>query len=80
MTDLTFRNLNKFVVSFRAGGNERTRNSFEKYYMPLLEIKDFNVLIDNKPFLDQVVKQDAYEKLAEMSRNNEAMIIQQELY
>ena len=80
MTDLTFRNLNKFVVSFRAGGNERTRNSFEKYYMPLLEIKDFNVLIDNNPFLDQVVKQDAYEKLAEMSRNNEAMIIQQELY
>ena len=24
--------------------------------MPLVEIKDFNVLTDNKPFLDQSVK------------------------
>ena len=24
--------------------------------MPLVEVKDFNVLIDNKPFLDQPVK------------------------
>ena len=24
--------------------------------MPLVEIKDFNVLIDNKPFFDQTVK------------------------
>ena len=24
--------------------------------MPLVEIKDFNALIDNKPFLDQPVK------------------------
>ena len=39
--------------------------------MPLVEIKDFNVLIDNKPFFDQPVKnkQEAYEKLIEMSRN-----------
>ena len=24
---------------------------FDKHYMPLVEIKDFNVLIDNKQFL-----------------------------
>ena len=36
--------------------------------MPLLEIKDFNALIENKPFFDQPVKkkQEAYEKLTEM--------------
>ena len=33
-----------------------TRDSFDKYYMPLVYIKDFNASIDNKPFLDQPVK------------------------
>ena len=31
-------------------------DSFNKYYMPLVEIKDFNALIENKPFFDQSVK------------------------
>ena len=41
--------------------------------MPLVEIKDFFALIDNKPFFDKHVKnkQEAYEKTAEMSRNND---------
>ena len=30
-----------------------TINSLSKYYMPLVEIKDFNALIDNKLFFDQ---------------------------
>ena len=48
------------------------RNSFDKYYMPLVEIKDFHALIDNKPSFDLPVKnkQEAYEKLIEMSRND----------
>ena len=29
-----------------------TRNSFDEYYMSLVEIKDFNALIDNKLFFD----------------------------
>ena len=39
----------------------------------MVEIKDFNVLIDSKPFFDQPIKikQEAYEKLVEMSRNND---------
>ena len=41
--------------------------------MPLVEIKDFDTLIDNKSFFDQPVKneQEANEKLVEMSRNND---------
>ena len=41
--------------------------------MSLVEIKDFNALIENKPFFDQPVKDKhkAYEKLVEMSRNND---------
>ena len=44
--------------------------------MPLVEIKDFNVLINNKPFFDQQVKnkQEAYKKHIEMSK----MIIKQQ--
>ena len=41
--------------------------------MALVEIKYFNVLIDNKPFLDHPIKnkQEAHEKIIEMSRNDD---------
>ena len=59
------------VLSLKNGEYDRTKNYFDKCYMPLVEIKDFNALTDNKPFFDQPVKnkQKEYEKLIEMSRN-----------
>ena len=41
--------------------------------MQLVEIKDLNTLIENKPFFDHPIKnkQKGYEKLIEMSRNND---------
>ena len=74
MTDPTFSNFNKlFVLSFKNGDNDPTRDSFDKYYMPLIEIKDFNALINNKPCFDQPIKykQEAYGKLVEMSRKDD---------
>ena len=57
MINPTFRNIYRlFVLSFRNGDDDPTRNSFDEYYMPLVEIKDFNALIDNKPFFDQTVR------------------------
>ena len=40
--------------------------------MPLVEIKDFNALIDNTPLFHQAVKskQEGYEKIIEMSKND----------
>ena len=38
------------------GNDDPTRDLFEKYYMLLAEMKDFNALIDNKPVFDQPVK------------------------
>ena len=63
------------VLSFKNGNDDPTRNSFDKYYMPLVEIKDFNALIDNKPFFDQPIKnkQEAYEKPIEISRNDDLL-------
>ena len=50
----TFSNINRlFILPLRNGDNDPTRDSFEKYDMPFVEIKDFNALIDNKPFFDQ---------------------------
>ena len=43
LIDPTFTNVNRlFVLSFE---NETNRTSFSKYYVPKVEIKDFNVLI-----------------------------------
>ena len=41
--------------------------------MRLVEIKEFNSPVDNKPFFDQPVKnkKEAYEKIIEMSRNDD---------
>ena len=53
-----------------AGDN---RDSFSDYYLPNVEIKDFNVLIDGKRFFDLPVKneEEPYEKIIDMSNNNE---------
>ena len=48
LIDPTFTKVNRlFVLSFE---NEEDRTSFSKYYVPKVEIKDFNVLIDGKSF------------------------------
>ena len=48
LIDPTFTKVNRlFVLSFE---NEEDRTSFSKYYVPKVEIKDFNVLIDGKCF------------------------------
>ena len=46
---------------------------FSKYYVPTVQIKDFNVLIDGKCFFDMPIKNDEeiYEKMIEMGRNND---------
>ena len=60
-----------FVLLFKNGNDDATRNSFDKYYMSVEEIKDFNTLIDNTPFFDQPVKtKKKNRKLIEMSRND----------
>ena len=49
------------------------RDSFSHYYVPKVQIKDFNVLIDGKIFFDLLVKneEEAYEKIIEMGNNND---------
>ena len=50
LIDLTFKSINRlFAFSFKNDNNVSTRAYFDKYYMLLVEIKDFNALIDSKP-------------------------------
>ena len=43
MIDPAFTNINRlFVLIFKNGENDHTGDSFDKYYMPLVEIKYFN--------------------------------------
>ena len=74
LIDLTFTKVNRlFVLSFE---NEENRTSFSKYYIPKVEIKDFNVLIDGKGLFDVPVKnkEEAYEKTMSISKNNDYAI------
>ena len=45
-----------FVLSFSRNNSTDNRDSFSDYYAPIVEIKDFNVLIDRKSFFDLPVK------------------------
>ena len=48
LIDPTFRKTNRFfVLSFNNGDDSPTKNLFNGYYMPLVEIKDFNAIIGN---------------------------------
>ena len=48
LIDPTFRSIDRlFVLSFKNGEGNPSMDSPYKYYMLLVEIKDFNTLIDN---------------------------------
>ena len=71
LIDPTFTKVNRlFVLSLE---NENDRTSFSKYYVPKVEIKDFNVLINRKIFFDIPIKnnEETYEQIIEMGRNND---------
>ena len=67
-----------FVLSFKNGNDDPTRNSFHKYFRPLVEIKDFNALIDNETFFDQPVKTN--KRMKNLSKCQEMVTIQQEIF
>ena len=79
MIDPTFTNVNRrFVLSFKNehGNNDEdksVRTSVKKYYGPKVEVKDFNVLIDGKPFFEIPAKNkgEAYEAIIEMNKNSD---------
>ena len=77
LLDPIFIKVNRlFALSFK---NEDDRTYFSRYYVPNVQIKDFNVLIDGKSFFDMPIKngEETYKKIIEMG---ETMITQQVIY
>ena len=60
-----------FVLLFKNSDDDPTRNYFDKYYMPLVKIKDFYGLIDNRLFFWSLCKKRTRDVLAEMSKNKD---------
>ena len=56
-----------------------TRITFNGHYLLLVEIKDFNLLINNKPFFDQPIKTNK-KHMKSLLKSQEMMTIQQETY
>ena len=55
----SFQGVNRrFVLAFEHDNDNDWRISNKRYYIPNIEIKDYNVLIDGKNFFDQPVKND----------------------
>ena len=71
LVDPTFTNVNRlFVLAYRTDDD---RQSFSQFYLPRVMVKDFNVIIDKLAFFDLPIKteEEAYEKIIDISRNNE---------
>ena len=63
----SFQGVNKlFVLSFENNGDRR---SYTRYYLSRVEIKDYNVMIDEQNFFDQPVKDDliTYDNIRKIS-------------
>ena len=58
-----------FVLAYQ---NVDDRQSYDEFYLPKVMIEDYNVIIDKLAFFDLPIKTDeAYEKIIDISRNNE---------
>ena len=54
VVDPSFQEVNRlFVLAFE---NDDDRTSDEQYYLPIVEIKDYNILINSENFFDQPIK------------------------
>ena len=71
LIDPTFTNVNRlFVLVYR---NADDRQSFPQFCLPRVMMKDYNVIVDKLAFFDLPIKteEEAYEKIIDISRNNE---------
>ena len=71
LIDPTFTKVNRlFVLLFE---NENDRRPFSRYYVPNVQIKGFNVLIDVKRFFEMPIKngEETYKQIIEMGTTND---------
>ena len=71
LIDPTFTNVNRLLVLAHKTADDR--QSFSQFYLPKVMVKDFNVIFDKLAFFNLPIKteEEAYEKIIDLSRNNE---------
>ena len=68
LLDPTFTNVNRlFVLAYQTADD---RQSYSQFYLPKVMVKDYNVIIYKLTFFDLPIEE-AYEKIIDISRNNE---------
>ena len=67
--DPSFQGVNRlFVVAYsRADNNQPTKNGQRKYYLPRIDLKKYNVIIDGRNFYDNPIESDI-EKYRELKK------------
>ena len=70
LIDPTFNVNRLFVLVYQ---NVADRESYDEFYIPKVMVKDFNAIIDKLALFDLPIKtkEEAYEKIIDISRNNE---------
>ena len=67
-TDVSFQGVNKlFVLPYASGNNVTDENSYRKYFLPRLRIKNYNIEIDGRNFYDQPIN-DSIKKYGEVRK------------
>ena len=57
--DPSFQGVNRlFVMAYIRADNEADRNSLLKYFLPRIDLKKYNVIIDGRNFYDNPIEND----------------------
>ena len=74
LVDPIYTNVNRlFVLSYAVDDDNYNRQSYSQFYLPKVMVKNYNVIIDKLAFFDlpMKTKEETYEKIIDISRNNE---------
>ena len=80
LVDPTFTDVNRlFVLAYQTADD---RQSYSQFYLPKVMVKDYSIIIDKLAFFDLPIKTEekAYEKIIDISRNNELKRIEIKKY
>ena len=70
--DASFQGVNTpFVLAYSSGNNITNENTYRKYFLPRLKIKNYNIEIDIRNFYDQPVNDSIkqYDEIRKISDN-----------
>ena len=75
LIDPTFTKVHRlFILAYE---NEDDRPSYYEYFMPTVELKNYNAIIDGKPFFEMLIKnlEETYQKIIDMGYNDDYTVI-----